>query len=80
MIENSSIALISVWQIAGLLLNGPTLSSLLGTVSLNCCPDCAVKAKSITAGSEGIWEQGIPKVPASPLNGLILGEIRAYIA
>ena len=75
--KNPSIALMRVWQMVGSLLNGPTLNSVLGMVRLNVRPCCEVKAISITAGSEDISEHGMPKVPDSPLNGLMFGEMRA---
>ena len=72
-----SCALTSVWQSDGSLLNGPTLSSLLGIVSVNWPPTCAVKAKEISAGSPATSEHGMPYVPGSPEKGWMLGEIWA---
>ena len=77
MMKKSSKALISVWHSSGSLLNGPTLSSLLGIVSSNALPSCDVNVKEISAGIESISEQGIPYVPGSPLKGLIFDEIWA---
>ena len=60
MMKKSSKALISVWHSSGSLLNGPTLSSLLGIVSWNVLPDVDLNAKEISAGKELICEQAIP--------------------
>ena len=60
MIDPTSAALINVWHSDGSLRNGPTLSSLLGIVRLNCVPLCEVKANEMTAGREETCEQGMP--------------------
>ena len=44
----------SVWQRLGLVLNGPTLSSLDGMSRLNGEPDWDVNVKLMTAGREDI--------------------------
>ena len=77
MIDPTSAALINVWHSDGSLRNGPTLSSLLGIVSVNCEPDWEVKVNAICAGSEATSEHGIPYVPASPEKGLMLDEMSA---
>lgn len=53
-------ALIRVWHKDEFDLKGPTLSSLLGMVSWNCCPCCEVKVNEISAFRVGIWLQAIP--------------------
>lgn len=53
-------ALISVWQRLTLELKGPTESSEIGMVRLKGDPEVVMNVKSIAAGREETWEQGMP--------------------
>jgi hypothetical protein len=54
---------------SGLLLNGPTLNSLLGMVRLNGVPLWDVNSNVISAGKEATSEQGMPYVSGSSEKG-----------
>ena len=64
----------------GSLSNGPTFNSELGIVRLNGTPCCDVNVKSIVAGKLSISVHGRPNAPGSAANGLMSGEMSAFIA
>jgi hypothetical protein len=70
----------SVWQRELFERNGPTLSSSLGMVKLNCWPAVEEgKVNVISAGMEETEEQGMPYVPGSAGLGWISEEMSEYI-
>ena len=68
-------ALMTVWQVVGSSLKGPTLNSEAGTVRLKGFPAVSVNVKVMSAAVEFISEQGKPYAPSDPW-GVIFGDIK----